>query len=83
MSPHCLWLALLWYQMPQDNGDLWMRRSHSSLALCLASSAVLLIPVKVIGAVPGLFILLADPAGVNKIILHSHFWFAKGKWLAL
>lgn len=40
-----------------------MRRNHSSLALCLASSAVLLIPVKVTEAEPGLFILLADPQG--------------------
>lgn len=67
MSAHCLWLALLWYQLPQNNGDLWMRRSHSKLALCLASSAVF------IGAAPGLFILLADPTGVNSSILHSHF----------
>lgn len=78
-----LWLALPWYQLPGDDGDLWMRRNHSSLALCLASGAVLLIPVKVTGAAPGLFILLADPPGVNSSIPHSHFWFAKGKWPAL
>ena len=60
-----------------------MRRNHSSLALCLASSAVLSIPVKVTEAEPGLFILLADPPGVKSSILHSHFWFAKGKWPAL
>ena len=83
MSACCLWLTFPWYQVLGDSGDLWTRGSHSSLAYCVTSSAVLLTPVPGSSGWTRTFYPPCWPPGINSSILHSHFWFDKGKWPAL